>query len=141
MTHYLYILDEVCTHFLWFIVGGEFKNFASFEQWNDAILEKEAKVKAQSRSGQSVVPGDEVPKKKPSKLTYNDQREYGKIEGQIEKAEAALSALEERAADPNEHQDPKKSAQLTSELAAAKDKVEKLYVRWEELDTLKRSFE
>ncbi|HEY6889691.1 MAG TPA: ABC-F family ATP-binding cassette domain-containing protein [Solirubrobacter sp.] len=61
----------------------------------------------------------------------NEQARAKKLEAEIEKAEAALAALEIELADPSAWNDPRSSAKSTERHAAAKKTLEELYARWE----------
>lgn len=133
ITHDRFMLEEVCTHFLGF-TNAEVIEFASYTQWNEQCLhDNSPKSIAQERK--------ERPRSSTTKLTYNDQREYNKMESTIEKAEAQLALIEEEIADPNAHIDIEKSKELSAKHSAAQKEVERLYARWEELDTRKRALE
>ncbi|MCI5065570.1 ABC-F family ATP-binding cassette domain-containing protein [bacterium] len=129
ITHDRFMLDEVCTSFLGFLQEGTVREFADREQW----LAEQERQQEVSAPKEKVAASEKASPSSP-KFTYNDQREYSKIERKIEKAEAALVAIEERAADPKLHEDPEQSIAISEELADAKRAVEALYDRWEELD-------
>ncbi len=57
-----------------------------------------------------------------------------KLEQQIEQAEAALRAVEEELADPGAWSSPERSAESTARHEAAKQAVDELYSRYEELE-------
>jgi ATP-binding cassette subfamily F protein 3 len=60
-------------------------------------------------------------------------REQAELEREIEAAEAALSALEDELADPAAWSTPDKSAKSTRRHKAAKQAVDELYNRWEQV--------
>jgi ATP-binding cassette subfamily F protein 3 len=64
-------------------------------------------------------------------LSKNAQRAQKQLEGEIEAAEAALTALEEELADPGAWADPERSAESSERHARAKRDVEELYARLE----------
>jgi len=75
---------------------------------------------------------------KQAKAVAKAQRQPGKasqdkLERQIEKAEAALHAVEDELADPGAWATPERSAKSTAKHAAAKSAVDKLYARYEQL--------
>ena len=74
------------------------------------------------------VPASPQPVKPRSK---NEQARAKKLEADIEKAEAALAALEVELADPGAWNDPRSAAKSTERHAAAKKTLEELYARWE----------
>jgi len=60
-------------------------------------------------------------------------REQAELEREIETAEAALAALEDELADPAAWSTPAKSAKSTRRHEAAKQAVDELYSRWEQV--------
>ena len=132
VTHDRFMLDEVCTHFLGFNEVGELSEYGSFEQWERL---RQSEIPTQTTEKKSDKP------KSKKKLSYNEQREYSKIEGKIEKAEEKLSEIEALAADPTAHTDHERSAEIAAELETARTHVAALYERWEELEELKNSLE
>ncbi|HEV7174542.1 MAG TPA: ABC-F family ATP-binding cassette domain-containing protein [Solirubrobacteraceae bacterium] len=60
-------------------------------------------------------------------------REQAEIEREIEAAEAALAAIEDELADPAAWSTPAKSAKSTKRHEAAKQAIEELYSRWEQV--------
>jgi ATP-binding cassette subfamily F protein uup len=77
----------------------------------------------------------EAPKPK-SKLSYKDQRELDGMEAAIEAAEAAKSALEKQLADPAVYAQASEFKRISNEFDAAGAEVEKLYARWQHLQSL-----
>jgi ATP-binding cassette subfamily F protein uup len=72
------------------------------------------------------------------KLTFNEQRELDGMEAAVLGAEERKSRLEARLADPATYQNEGASVPaLQRELADATTTVEQLYVRWQELESLR----
>jgi ATP-binding cassette subfamily F protein 3 len=69
------------------------------------------------------------PKRERSK---NAQRRIAELERDVERAEAALNALEDELADPTNWSSPSRTERNTKRHAAAKKAVEEAYARWEE---------
>ena len=85
--------------------------------------------KAEGRRQKAVKPASPGPSNGgPSK---NQKRQIAQIEREIEKAEAALAALEDELADPSAWASPTSSARSTERHAEAKKAVEELYARLE----------
>jgi ATP-binding cassette, subfamily F, member 3 len=82
---------------------------------------KAAKQKAAKQNGAGTPPG-------PSK---NAIKRAGDLEREVEKAEAALRAVEDELADPSAWASPTSSERATKKHAAAKKAVEEAYARWE----------
>ena len=75
---------------------------------------------------------------KPRKLSFKEMRELEGMEAQIQAIEAEVARIEGLFIQPDFHR--KHATQvnrLTDELEVAKEKVTKLYARWEELEAIK----
>ncbi|MDA0161435.1 ATP-binding cassette domain-containing protein [Solirubrobacter ginsenosidimutans] len=99
------------------------------------VREERAEAKRTAKRTKNVVvekapvaPAAPVAVKQRSK---NELARAKKLEAEIEKAEAALAALEIELADPSAWNDPRASAKSTERHAAAKKTLEELYARWE----------
>jgi ATP-binding cassette subfamily F protein uup len=80
------------------------------------------------------VPGDAP--KKGGRLSYKDQRELDGMEAAIEVAESKKSELETRLADPAVFTRASEVATLSAELDLVSKEVERLYARWQDLQSL-----
>jgi len=69
----------------------------------------------------------------------NQRRQAERLEKEIERAEAALKALEEELADPGAWSSPERSAKSTARHDAAKRELKQLYARWEEALSVSRA--
>ena len=74
--------------------------------------------------------------KKAGRLSYKDQRELDGMETAIEVAETKKSALEGKLADPAVFTRAGEVATLSAELEVVTKEVERLYERWQELQSL-----
>lgn len=126
VTHDRYMLENVCTHFLGFNSNNELLPFSSYEQWQSSL-----KLVNDNKSSSKVKKNSE------SKLTKELSKEYSQIEKKIAKAEQVLTEVMNKAGDPAMHSNHEASQKINSELKEAKDKVDALYARWEELEGLK----
>jgi ATP-binding cassette subfamily F protein uup len=73
-----------------------------------------------------------------SKLKWKEARELEGIEGNIQRAEENVLRLEAMFSAPDFHAKfGDRTTQLVEELESAKATVEKLYLRWHELEELK----
>jgi len=74
-------------------------------------------------------------KKRTKRLTWKEAKELETIEEDIVRAEAEVKRIEAIFATPDFYEKQgKQTARLTEELAAAKEKVERLFARWHELE-------
>ena len=82
------------------------------------------------------------PTERPRKLSYRENEELAAIPAQIEELEAQKDNLEEALSDPELYRDgPEKAAPLQARLAEAESNLEALYLRWEELESIRENFE
>jgi ATP-binding cassette subfamily F protein 3 len=72
---------------------------------------------------------------KPAGPSKNALRRAAELEREVEKAEAALRAVEDELADPSAWASPTSSERATERHAAAKRAVEEAYARWEAAST------
>ena len=135
VTHDRYLLDRVCDHLLGFLGDGEVFWYGDYRQW----------LKDMSRKTGSGEPETPVKSAKPvngrqkrsGRLSYLDQREYDQMESRIEQAEADRDRLEQRIGEPALASDPGRLDELWKELEQARELVEQLYERWDELEEKK----
>jgi ATP-binding cassette subfamily F protein 3 len=90
--------------------------------------EKRATAKARAKAAKPAGNG----RRKPAGPSKNAVRRAAQLEREVEKAEAALRALEDELADPSAWASPTSSERATARHAAAKKAVEEAYARWEE---------
>jgi ATP-binding cassette subfamily F protein 3 len=83
-----------------------------------------AKAKADRSSGNG--------RAKPAGPSKNAVRRTAQLEREVEKAEAALRAIEDELADPSAWASPTSSERATARHTAAKKAVEEAYARWEQ---------
>jgi ATP-binding cassette subfamily F protein uup len=146
VSHDRYFLNRVCTDILAF--EGDGKIHHSVGDYDYYVEKKERAAVAAARESaailsmnKGVAPSKAAATPKPTKgrkLSFKEQRELEGIEAQIQAIEAEVARIEGLFADPEFFR--KHAAQvnrLTAELDAAKEKVVKLYARWEFLEAIK----
>ncbi len=80
-------------------------------------------------------------RRKPTKLSYKDQRELDALPVEIEELEARIAALQEAIASPDFYaQEAELVQRKLGELADAEKSLEQRVERWGELETLRESF-
>ncbi len=132
VSHDRYLMDRLCTSYLGLLPEGGIETYASYEQWERTIQEES---KAQSKKEKAATSTSSKPKaNKAVRLSYNEQREYDRMEAAILEAEtelaAAQTAVEEVAGDA----DTQSLLLASQRLQEAQDKVERFYARWTELE-------
>ncbi|HTV40206.1 MAG TPA: ABC-F family ATP-binding cassette domain-containing protein [Candidatus Sulfotelmatobacter sp.] len=144
VSHDRYFLNRVCTDILAF--EGDGKIHHSVGDY-DYYLEKKQRarpeaVPAASERATTVVPAKPKPaapkSEKPRKLSFKETRELEGMEKAIHDVEAEIARIETLFAAPDFHRThAKQTDELVAELAAAKANLEKLFLRWEELEAIR----
>ena len=136
VSHDRYFLNRVCDGILAFEGNGE----VYFSEGNyDYYIEKRASRKKEETAGtQKVKKEDTRIKPKVKKLTWKEKKELETIEADIMKAEEDVERIEGVFSSEDFYEKyAAKTNELNSELAKARELVEKLYNRWEELETVR----
>jgi ATP-binding cassette subfamily F protein uup len=143
VTHDREMLDRVCDILLAFDGEGNIEPFASYEQWKNP--KKNVKIEGDdavsdivSKPTAKVDKTTPEPAKKVKKLSYKEQKEWDSIEEDILVCETAVALLEENIVDTS---DAEAFTAYCAELSSAQLKVETLYARWSELETLVADFQ
>ena len=141
VSHDRYFLDRVCTSMVVFEGDGQIAHSVGDYEY---YLEKKAKADAQpalaakqesveTKSKASASAGEAS---KPRKLKFKEQQELAGMEAAIHAAEKELADLEAIFASPDFYKRHEEHPQLQSDLNATKERIAKLYARWEELEKL-----
>ncbi len=135
VSHDRYFLNRVCNGILAF--EGEGK--VHFSEGNyDYYLEKRKVRLAAAVESEKQKKLEGAAKPEPKKLKWKEAKELETIEADILKAEEDVHRIEALfAADDFYQKHSDKVEQLTKDLDAGKEKVERLYARWNELEALK----
>lgn len=97
--------------------------------------EEEEEERGQIASAKAAAKSDNAKRKgSPNKAVARARRRVSNLEAKIEKAEEALSAIEDELADPSAWSTPEKTEVATRRHDAAKNEVTDLYAQWEEAD-------
>ena len=145
VSHDRYFLNRVCTHTLAFEDDGEAALHAGNYEY---FLEKRAARKrnsaaaaaAPSLASASKSAGKKM--EKPRKLSYKEAKELEGIEAEILIAEQEVAKQEEAFAEPDFYMaHSQELPKLEARLQADRERVPRLYARWEELARIKASAE
>jgi ATP-binding cassette subfamily F protein uup len=138
VSHDRYFLNRVCTHTMAFEGDGLVTlNAGGYEYY----LEKRRSLAgptpaATPRTGGSL---ESAAPKRARKLTYKETRELETIEADILAAEAEVARIEEMLSSPDAYRKyGEQWAELDAQLIAARERVPRLYARWEELEAIQR---
>ncbi|HYX39030.1 MAG: ABC-F family ATP-binding cassette domain-containing protein [Pseudobdellovibrionaceae bacterium] len=130
VSHDRYLLDRLCTHFLGLGTGGKITAFADYSQWERSLLDEGKAAKKDK-----ATTGTKGKGAKAGKLSYNEQREYEKMEESIMHAEEALAVAQTEAEDPSIASQTQKLMAASAKLQKAQENMDRLYARWAELET------
>lgn len=137
ISHDRFMLERVCDRFLGFDGAGHIIEFATVKQWQEYINQFENKTEKKIKEG---LPKEQAKnknlRKEKKKLSYKEQREYDGMEEEILKAEEHLEFIRTECDNPANVNDSKKMQELYDALNNAQKKVEQLYSRWTELETM-----
>ncbi len=151
VTHDRYLLDRVSTGIL-AIEEGAATHFADTGQWEEArrarhqaelgaspairVLQNAARAQSAQRaeSAEPAAGGAGASRPAAKRLSYLEQREWDAMEAAIFAAEGELERCRAAAEDPAIATDAAKLHARFAALAAAQEKVERLYARWAELE-------
>lgn len=121
ITHDRYLLNQLSTQLLYLSGEGKTEFFADYNQYQQAM-------KSQHKLSTAAVPT------KRKKLTYEQQKELSRLPEKIQKAEKAVEVLQNQLSDPAIASDSKRIQELCKQIAESNQKIEQLYVRWQELE-------
>jgi ATP-binding cassette subfamily F protein uup len=129
ITHDRYLMDRLSDWLLCLNGDGTVGFFADYAQWRQAHQQKT------KRTDETPPKADKAETKPASKkLSYEERKEWQRIEGRIEKAEAEVEKIQAQLHDPALVNDHQKLRELTPKLETAEAKVAELYARWEVLE-------
>ena len=139
VSHDRYFLNRICDGIL--ALEGNEEIFYS-EGGYDFYIEKKKKREQDFREIKiKEVSEDSRTKNKQKKLSYKDAAELEQIEEKIMQAETEVEEIEKIYSSPDFFEKyATQTNELNIKLETAKEKVKKLYNRWEELESLKNSF-
>ena len=128
VTHDRHLNDRVATEVLALDGNGGAERFADYHQW---VANRD---EPKQRKRTKAVQGKPVQVVKQKKLSYLEQREWDGMGGAILKAEELLEAAKVSLADPAIAANGTVLQERMKEVDAAQAEVDRLYVRWAELE-------
>ncbi len=131
VTHDRWLLDRISTRLLALDGMGHAEWFADYAQWEAAQVRKETEERQSQVSKETSVPAG--PSKRKG-LSYKEQKEWDQIETKILKAEELVATCQAAASDPAIVSSATDLQERYAALHEAQAEVERLYVRWTELD-------
>jgi ATP-binding cassette subfamily F protein uup len=127
ITHDRSMLNRICNTLLALGDPEKTEFFPDFVQWEASIEKKSKKEK------EPVAAPASAPKPKTG-LSYNEKKEYGQIEKKILENETEIQKLNGLLMDESMAKDPAKLQEVCTSIGIAEVRLEKLLLRWEELE-------
>jgi ATP-binding cassette subfamily F protein uup len=148
VTHDRYFLDKVATGILAFEGGGRavrypgnYETYRTLKLQAEEAARREEAVASPARAEAAAVasPPPAERARRPGKLSFKEQRELEGMEAAILSAEERKASLEAALGDPATYQrDGAAVAGMRAALDEVTREVERLYARWQELETAHR---
>lgn len=147
VSHDRFLMDRVCNNILYLDGKGGSGIFADYRQCLDQQnSEQKAKQASDDPKKSSCYIGSKKNEKQKAKekksspaFSYKHKFELEQMEEKIIDAESALEAIQKKTEDPEVIGNPETLTQVCTLLQQAQEEVDKLYARWEELESLKNS--
>jgi ATP-binding cassette subfamily F protein uup len=138
VSHDRYFLNRVCTHTLAFEGDGVVTlNAGNYDYYREKKAAREA-PSARVPASKAAEAGGASRTKGARKLSYKETRELETIEADIHAAEAEVARLETAFAAPDFYaRHGHEWEALETQLKAGKERVTRLYARWEELEAIR----
>ncbi len=136
VSHDRYFLNRVCNGILAFEDNGEL--YFSEGDYDYYIEKRNARNKEEKPSVQKIKKDDTRIKTKVKKLTWKEAKELETIEDEILIKESEVEKIEAIFSSPGFYEKyAARTDELNSQLEAAKDRINYLFTRWEELEKIK----
>lgn len=130
VSHDRYFMDNLVDHYFVFEGNGVIKDFnGTYQEYKDEMESVSTEGK-KSPAKKEPVKATSSPKEKSKKLSFNEKKEYQKLEKEIEQLETTKSEIE---AQMNTEQDYEKLQELSQSYASTKEEIEEKELRWLEL--------
>ncbi len=137
VSHDRYFLDQVSTQLLAFDPAGpsgstSLIEYADLGQWQTA---RGARAKTQAAASPAAGSSSTPSNSRKRKLGYKEQRELDGIEARVLAQEELVAQLTAQSNDPKISSNFSKLTEVTGELEKAQAELERLFVRWSELES------
>lgn len=133
ISHDRYFLDRISNQILGLgLPAPQF--FADYRQWESFQQEREKALKTSQAETKSKSASPATAKPASKKLSYNEQREWEHMEGNILQVEKEISGLQEAIQARSHQAASQEFQQLCQQLNQKQSRLEALYHRWTELE-------
>jgi len=135
VSHDRFFMDKLVDHYFVFEGKGVIRDFhGTYDEYRDEILSRisdEDESKPQSGSASKKVKDEPKASETAQKLTYNERREFNKLEKEIAKLEEQKTTLEKKMA--NSDLEYGELNELSREFEALKEELEEKELTWLEM--------
>jgi len=135
VTHDRFMLERIATEYIGLDDAGGIRSFQTYQQWNTA-RKKAAKDAKRATSQPRTTTKQTGEKQKTRKLSWDERKEYERMEEAILEAESEVERLEADVADPALAEDHVRSTATYEALSQAQERVKTLYERWVVLEAI-----
>jgi len=141
VSHDRYFLNRICDSVIAFEPGGRLVHSpGGYDYYMAKRAEREAAALASQAAAKAVAEPVRENKSSRKKLSWKEERELEGIEKKVHETEARVAEIETLFASPEFFaQHGGRSSELSQELEKLKGGIDGLYLRWDELETLKNS--
>ena len=137
VSHDRYFLNRVCNGILAFEGGEEIiHSVGDYDYYLEKKKRRDTAAKAEARRSPapSAKPASGIEPARSRKLNFKETRELEGMEAQIMAVEQEIARVEAMFLAPDFHQQhAQRTTELLAEITAGKEKLARLYARWEEL--------
>lgn len=136
ISHDRYMLDQISNIILGLGSKSDNELFADYRQWEQYQIQKNEQEKGISK--EKIEKKETAPRtteRSRNKMTYSEKREWEQMEGKILALEKEIESLQMQIHDPLIANQPDKMQQACQELDLKQQALEKLFQRWQELES------
>jgi ATP-binding cassette subfamily F protein uup len=134
VSHDRFFMDKLVDHYFVFEGNGVIKDFhGTYEEYREEILNRMSSSQKEVTKAESktVKAGKEKEKAAPQKLTYNERREFNKLEKEIARLENEKSAMEQKMGSGDLGYE--ELSELSQEFEKLKEELEEKEMKWLEM--------
>lgn len=138
ISHDRYLLDQISNVILGLGTQSDTTLFADYRQWEHYQIEKAGQNKEFVKEKEEKKTYTTRPEERPRKMTYSEKREWEQMEGKILALEKEIEHLQSLIQNPSIVNQTDKLQQACQELDIKNQTLEKLYQRWQELESISK---
>lgn len=136
ISHDRYMLDQISNVILGLGTQSDAELFADYRQWEQYQIQKNEQEKESIKEKSEKKESAPKTGERARKMTYSEKREWDQMEGKILVLEKEIEILQGQIHDPLIASQAEKMQQACQELDLKQQTLEKLYHRWQELESI-----